>query len=169
MIAHGATFLPDGRRILIAGHEPGQGVRLYLVEVPSGTRSPITPEGTLHTGFKVSPDGRHVAANVGGVYSLYPIESGEPRPMPGIQPGDLVSGWSADGTGVFAFRPDELPVRVYRVDVTSGERAMWRALAPPDPTGIYRMSRLCMTPDGTAYAYSYFLQLLDLHVIDGLR
>uniref|UniRef100_A0A832I4E1 non-specific serine/threonine protein kinase n=1 Tax=Eiseniibacteriota bacterium TaxID=2212470 RepID=A0A832I4E1_UNCEI len=169
MIAHGAAFLPDGQRILVAGHEQGQGVRLYLLDLRSHERTPLTPEGTLHTGFKVSPDGRHVAANVNGVYSLYPIEAGEPRPMPGIQPGDLVSGWTADGAAVFAFRPDELPVRVYRVDVASGERAMWRVLAPPDPTGIYRMSRLCMTPDATAYAYSYFLQLLDLHIIDGLK
>jgi hypothetical protein len=99
----------------------------------------------------------------------YPTEEGEPRAMPGIEPGDMVCGWTSDGGSVFAFRPDELPVRVYQVDLESGERTLWRTLAPPDPTGIYRMSRVRMALDGAAYAYSYFLQLLDLHVIDGLR
>jgi hypothetical protein len=55
------------------------------------------------------------------------------------------------------------------VDIETGERTLSRMLAPPDPTGIYRIGRLRFVLDGAAYAYSYFLHLLDLHVIEGLR
>jgi Tol biopolymer transport system component len=166
---HGATWHPDGQRLILAGNEREHGVRLFLADARTGARTPLTPEGVHHIGFEVSPDGAYVAAQIGGHYTLYPIEQGEPRPMPGITAGDLVCGWSSDGKSVFAYRPDELPVSVYQIDLESGDRTLWRTLAPPDPTGIYRMARLCMTLDGTAYAYSYFLQLLDLHVIEGLR
>jgi eukaryotic-like serine/threonine-protein kinase len=166
---HGAGWHPDGRRLVLAGNEEGHGMRLFVADSTTGERTPISPEGVAHLGFEVSPDGEYVAAQIAGQYTCYPVGAGDPRPMPGLEIGDLVCGWSHDGQAVFTYRPDELPVRVFQVNLTSGERTLWRTLAPPDPTGIYRMARLCMTQDGTAYAYSYFLQLLDLHVIDGLR
>jgi hypothetical protein len=161
--------MPDGRRAVVVANAPDGGARLWILDLESGERRPISPEGVLPVGVEVSPDGRFVAACVAGHYMCYPTEDGEPRPMPGIEPGDLVCGWTVDGAAVFAFRSEELPVRVYEVNLSSGERSLSRTLAPPDPTGIYRMSRVCLTPDGGAYAYSYYLLLLDLHVIEGLR
>ncbi len=169
MRAHAAQWHPDGKRMIFAANAPDEGVRLWNVVLASGERHPICPEGVIPLGFEVSPDGGFVAASVAGQYLCYPTGEGEPRAMPGIEPGDLVCGWTKDGGAVFAFRPDELPVHVYQVNLASGERTLWRTLAPPDPTGIYRMARVRMALDGAAYAYSYFLQLLDLHVIEGLR
>jgi len=169
MRAHAAHWLPDGRHMVLAANAPDEGVRLWKVDIESGERNPISPEGVLPVGFEVSPDGDFVAASVAGQYMCYPTGEGDPRAMPGIEPGDMVCGWTKNGAAVFAFRPDELPVRVYQVNLSNGERSLWRTLAPPDPTGIYRMSRVCTALDGAAYAYSYFLQLLDLHVIEGLQ
>ena len=40
-----ARWFPDGKRVLYSGNEPGQGVRLYVLEVASGKSQPVTPEG----------------------------------------------------------------------------------------------------------------------------
>jgi hypothetical protein len=55
------------------------------------------------------------------------------------------------------------------VNLETGERTRLHALNPPDPTGVYRISRVCMTPDAKTYGYNYYMQLLDLHVITGLK
>jgi hypothetical protein len=77
--------------------------------------------------------------------------------------------WSGDGRALFAWRHYEIPARVHRIDLETGERTLWRELTPPDPTGIYRIGRLRMSADAGAYAYTYYLHLIDLHVIEGLQ
>ena len=49
------------------------------------------------------------------------------------------------------------------------ERSPWRDLTPPDPTGIDRVGRVRMSGDLSAYAYTYYIQLVDLHAVEGLR
>ena len=41
----GASFFPDGKRILVGGQEPGHGVRLYVMDLAGGRPRPISPEG----------------------------------------------------------------------------------------------------------------------------
>ncbi len=77
-------------------------------------------------------------------------------------------GFAFLGTA-FMWRHQEIPARVHRVHLGTGERTPWRELTPPDPTGIYRIGRLHISADGSAYAYTYYMHLLDLHVIEGLR
>jgi hypothetical protein len=55
------------------------------------------------------------------------------------------------------------------VDLDTGERTVSRELTPPDPTGIYRVGRMRMSRDLSAYAYTHYMQLVDLHVVEGLR
>ena len=56
-----------------------------------------------------------------------------------------------------------------QLDLGTGERTIWRSLTPPDPTGIYRIGRVSTSADGTAYGYNYYMQLVDLHVVSGLK
>ena len=77
--------------------------------------------------------------------------------------------WLPDANAMLTYRTNELPARIYRLDLDTGERTVWRELTPPDPTGIYRIGRVHTSADGTAYAYTYYMQLVDLHVIEGLK
>jgi hypothetical protein len=59
---------------------------------------------------------------------------------------------------------------VFRVEISSGDRVLWRTLAPSDPVGVedFRGS-VTITPDARAYCYSYLRRLGDLFVVNGLK
>src|SRR5262249_52154194 len=60
----GATFFPDGNRVLLCGKAEGRRSRLYEAALAGGAPTPVTEEGVSlpeHT-HTISPDGRHVAA-----------------------------------------------------------------------------------------------------------
>jgi outer membrane protein assembly factor BamB len=100
---------------------------------------------------------------------LYPGEPGEPRPAPGFQPGEIPVRWTGDGAAVWVFRPNEVPAKVYRVDMTTGDRSLWKELTPPDPAGVLLIGPILMTADGKSYVYSYRRTLDELFLVEGLR
>ncbi|HEY4908450.1 MAG TPA: hypothetical protein VIJ73_03050, partial [Methylomirabilota bacterium] len=81
-----ATWLPDSKRILFAGSEPGHGLRLYAQNLDGGKPKAITQEGITVglPGFTVASDGKSVAA-IGPDHKcvLYPMDGGSPRPLDG--------------------------------------------------------------------------------------
>jgi hypothetical protein len=42
-------------------------------------------------------------------------------------------------------------------------------ITPPDPSGIWGIQILRMTPSGNAYAYSVVRRLSDLYLVEGLK
>jgi Tol biopolymer transport system component len=170
-IIHGAAcWFPDGTRILFSGTESNHGVRLYVQDVTTSKIEAISPEGTNGISFALSPDGR-LAAAVGpdGKGYFFPVASGEPRPIPGLQVGEAPVAWSADGRALYIYRGGELPAKVYRLDIASGKRTLWRQLMPPDPAGVEYVGPILPSPDGTAYAYGYRRLLSDLYLVEGLK
>jgi serine/threonine protein kinase/Tol biopolymer transport system component len=168
----GSLFFPDGRRILSAANEPGRGSRLYVQDVDGSKPRPISPEGvTLPANVGcISPDARTIAAlGPDRRIMLYPAEPGEPRPAPGLRPDELSIRWTADGHAIWAFRQNEVPAKIYRVDITTGVRSLWKELTPPDPAGVLTMGPILMTADGKSYVYSYRRTLDELFMVEGLR
>jgi hypothetical protein len=55
------------------------------------------------------------------------------------------------------------------VTLATGAREPWKQFSPTDPAGVYKIAPICITPDGTAYAYDALRMLGDLYVADGLR
>ena len=91
-----AQFFPDGKKVLVCGHEEGKAVRCFVQDVAGGKPRPVTPEGT--TQGLVAPDGRLVLVKAsGGALLLYPAEGGEARPVPGATAEDLAIRWNTDG------------------------------------------------------------------------
>src|SRR5262249_22518356 len=97
----GMHWLPNGKQIILNAREPNRGRRYYLQDIESGSLRPITPEGIAASPFAdlnghvISPDGKFiVASDSQGKKSLYPIEGGEPRPLPGLDDEDEVITWS---------------------------------------------------------------------------
>ncbi|HVN76640.1 MAG TPA: protein kinase [Thermoanaerobaculaceae bacterium] len=165
-----ARWFPDGKRIVFSGNEADHGVRLYVQDVDGGKPRAITPEGVSATAFMISPDRESVAAvgpNEKGY--LYPVGDGPARPIPGFAVGEEPVEWAPNGRSLYIYRPGELPARVFRLDVASGERTLWRQLMPSDPAGVERINPIRMTPDGKTYVYGYHRTLADLYLVEGLK
>jgi eukaryotic-like serine/threonine-protein kinase len=162
-----ATLLPDGKRLLFEGYEPGRARRNWVGSVSGGKPTPITPEGTV--GQQVSPDGKLLAAiDTDRRFWLYPIEGGQPRTLPGIEPGEGAIRWSADGKYLFV-ASDGIPVEVHRIGVITGQRQLVYTLAPSDTAGLWNIGPVLVTPDGRSYVYSDYRILSDLYLVSGLR
>jgi eukaryotic-like serine/threonine-protein kinase len=161
-------WFPDGKRVTFSGNEPGHGVRLYVQDVEGGKPQPITPEGT--TTPLPSSDGTLVAG-IGPDQRgyLYPVASGEPRPIPGFVPGDTPIAWSADGRSLYVYRFGELPAKVFRLEIKTGQKTLWRQLMPIDPAGVNIISPILVAPDGKSYVYGHRRLLSDLYSVEGLK
>jgi hypothetical protein len=58
---------------------------------------------------------------------------------------------------------------VFRLDLQTGERSLWREFSPPQPAGIVGTIDPALTADGSAWAYSVLRHLNDLYVLEGVR
>ncbi|MFY9947424.1 MAG: protein kinase [Candidatus Sulfotelmatobacter sp.] len=165
-----AHWFPDGKRILFSADEPGKGVRFYVYDMASGKSKPISQEGVNGTAFALSPDSQEIAA-IGPDEKgyLYPVAGGDPRPINGINQGEQPITWSGDGQSLYIYQPGELPARVYRLDLKSGKRTLWKELMPSDPAGVENIGPIYMTPDAKSCVFGYHRMLADLYLVEGLK
>jgi Tol biopolymer transport system component len=164
----GARLFSDGRRILFNGRESGHDLRSYVQEINGGAPRAITPENTR--ALALSPDGEWAAAiGAGQAISLWPVSGGPSRPVQGSEPGDRPVGWSADGRFLWLFRRSEVPAHVFRLDIDTGRRSLWKTLVPPDVAGVYSIIEFRITPSGHSYFYSYTRLLSELYLVRSLR
>jgi eukaryotic-like serine/threonine-protein kinase len=162
-----ARFLADGKHITINANEPGHGVRCYLLNVDGGKPVPVTPEGV--TGGLVSSDGLYILANNGSSAAVYPIAGGAPRSIPGIEPGFIPLQWSEDDSSIYGYRPGQVPTKVYKINLASGQTSVIQELQPQVATGVVEIAPVVMNRDGSRFAYSYDQVFSVLYIISGLR
>jgi eukaryotic-like serine/threonine-protein kinase len=164
-----ALFLPGGHRIIFEGNESGHKVRAYLLDPDSGALPrAITPEGA-HGAAAITSDGNFLLAQDEKDRPMfYPVAGGAPRAAQGVQPGERVVGISSDNRTLFVSGPG-LPQKVYRLNVASGQRQLWKEVGPADRTGAENIPRLVVLQDGKAYFYYYFRSLSELYLFRGLK
>jgi serine/threonine protein kinase/Tol biopolymer transport system component len=165
-----AHWLHDGRHIVFSGNEPGKGVRLYVMEVDSGKTQAITQEGVNGTAFVISPNSQWVAG-IGPDQKgyLYPVAGGEPKLVPGLNPGEQPITFSADNRSLYVYQPGEIPARVDRLDLETGKRTLWKQLMPSDPAGVETIGPILITPDAKTCVFGYHRMLADLYLVEGLK
>jgi dipeptidyl aminopeptidase/acylaminoacyl peptidase len=165
-----ADWLPDGKSIIFTATEPGAGTRLFLRDAAGGKPRALTPEGYRLFRGTVSPDSKFVAVSGPDrrLY-LYPVAGGEPTVLAGLGPNDVPVRFTTDGRFLFVHERGQMPLRVYRYEVASGSKELWREVMPADAAGLNTINRIVVTADGKAYAYSYFRILSYLQLIDGLK
>jgi DNA-binding winged helix-turn-helix (wHTH) protein/Tol biopolymer transport system component len=168
-IDHGfATLLPDGKRFLFDGVEPGHAPRTWVQDGSDGKPQPITPEGVI--GNYVSPDGELMAAvDLEHKFVLYPVDGGPPKTLSGIEPGEVPIRWSADSKHLFVATFRAVPVTIYRTEVSTGRRQFVSKIAPSDLAGLWGFLLVHITPDGKSYVYSDYRILSDLYLSSGLK
>jgi DNA-binding winged helix-turn-helix (wHTH) protein/Tol biopolymer transport system component len=158
------NWFPDGSHIVFEGSEPGHPIRSWIMNASGGPPTPFTPEGT--SGRLISPHGDMLCAtDSAGKLWLYPISGGPPVEVKGVEQGDLPVRWTQDGKGLLISRTENLPVRIYTLDLATGRRRLIRELAPRDPAGVISdISQAYATADATSFVYSYYRLDSDLYV-----
>ena len=168
-----AAWYPDGKQVIFQGREPGHDWRYYIQSIDGGPPRAITPEGTIASasnGTFVSPDGKWIlVSNAENQFALYPVDGGEPRTIQHLENEDEIIGWDNDGHSLYVARTAEMPLKVYRFDLTTGRRELRKEVMPADLAAIHATKTILMTPDGKGCAYSVNRKFTDLYLVEGLK
>jgi eukaryotic-like serine/threonine-protein kinase len=162
------AWFPDSTRVAYTATV--QGIRrVYLQEIGGNPRA-ITPEGT--TLEAMSPDGaRFLVTGWPGKAKgrvLFRVDGGAAEPVRWLTGDDLVWGFASGGTAVYLSTASERS-RIYRLDLASGRRELWKELHPSDSAGIRSLVRLRITPDGKSIAYGLVRTASVLYLVEGLK
>jgi eukaryotic-like serine/threonine-protein kinase len=168
----GAAWTPDGKRIVFVGNEPGHRIRYYVQNLDGGVPRAITPENVSFNNsdpLTISPDGRSVAvASLDGKIVLYPLDKGSPRAIPKLADGFAPLRW-CPGNSLMVHQAGDVPVKILRVDVETGEQTLWKELAPANRTGLAGIDVVRVGADCQSSAYSALYLPSELWIVDGLR
>jgi DNA-binding winged helix-turn-helix (wHTH) protein/Tol biopolymer transport system component len=164
---HPVQWLADGKRLMFSGREPGHASRCYVQAIDGGKPRALTPEGYNYC--KVSPDGRWVAARdlSDNPAQLFPVDGGEPQEIAGLLAHENLT-WSSDPDIVYVSAWNGVPVKIYRLNINTGERQLFRELNPSDMTGICELSKILVSANGRGYVYGFTRLLSDLYLANGL-
>jgi hypothetical protein len=117
----------------------------------------------------ISPDGQTILAiDRERKWGWYPVAGGAAQPALGLTADDAppsVVGWSADGRAFFIHTGTDVPARIDRIDIKTGQRTLLKELGPPDLTGLATFDPLTVSRDGSQYAYRYRKVLSTLFVV----
>jgi dipeptidyl aminopeptidase/acylaminoacyl peptidase len=164
-----ATWFPDGRSICCLASEQGRARRLYKIDIATGKREPFSEEGISYYDSLVSPDGRFALAHAPGrILTVYPVDGGASRRLEGAIEFERPVSWSEKGDAVYVYNRGELPAKMWRISLGSGERTLFREISPADATGVEGIATARMTPDRKALAYSYYQRLSRMYTVEGL-
>jgi dipeptidyl aminopeptidase/acylaminoacyl peptidase len=165
----GAEWLPGGRRIVALAAGEDEELRIHLIDPESGSVRPLSEEVVAPARFFGTPDGKAVAAlGPDRRLRLYRVDGGGSVPVPGAEEGEGPVAWLDGGRTLLVNRVGDTPARVFRIEMATGARMIWRDLAPADPAGLLDVGPIHVTPDGGSYVYSYRRWLSTLYLVEGL-
>ena len=163
------AWLPDGKGVVFSARGPEGVLRLYVQSLPGKPRA-IGPEKTRIQSYSspVSPDGKYVVGLHASQMLLVPIDGeGEFRVVAGVSPtDDRVIQWSSDSRALYVYRLGERPLKVWLLDLETGQRRLWKEFAVEDSVGT---PHIRVTPDGKTWVYSARQVLSELYLVEGLR
>jgi hypothetical protein len=173
---------PTGERFLHRGRPQNRDLLLFAGRGRAllGRRSRRRPaDGVSLPGvngdiaYAFSPDGTQIAyGDTDRRIRIAAIAGGTPATLPGdpVAECDFLTDWLNDGKHLVVQNDCDVPERVYRVSLASGERSLWRDVQPSDGVGVIQVNRARFTSDGRGYAFPYLRTLAsDLFLAEGLK
>ena len=76
---------------------------------------------------------------------------------------------AANGRSAYIRDLGKVPTRVFRLDLSTGEKKPFIQLSPGDPLGLASIRSVRVTPDGKSYAYTYERALSELYLVEGVK
>ncbi|PYQ00533.1 MAG: hypothetical protein DMF82_21895, partial [Acidobacteria bacterium] len=76
--------------------------------------------------------------------------------------------FGGDGQWIYATEFVGGVAGIYRHEIPSGRRQLWKEITPADPAGVWLIEPI-FTPDGGAYVYTIHRTLSSLYLVEGLR
>ena len=164
---YAVTFSSDGRFVLASAIDSQREIRDYLIDLRAGNLKAITPAGSKDG--KLSPDGTKVVTRNLAAQKpiLVDVASGKTSDIPGIDSRDEVIGWSSNSRSVFVW-DQELPARLFALDVTTGRRDLVQLVEPTSIVGSM-YAHLVASGDGKTVAYRLRRGLYVIYLSDGLH
>jgi dipeptidyl aminopeptidase/acylaminoacyl peptidase len=160
-------WFPDARHLLVCGAEAGRLPRCYRTDLDGTAFTPVTEEGVAAA---LAPDGTTVVlTTTEGAARVATLGQPESRPVTSLGAGDRLIGWSGDSRAVYVQRGSEVPVRVERVTLATGERTLALTIAPDGVGDPATVTVVDWVGDGRAYAYNYSTTPSVLFVVTGAR
>ena len=171
-----ATWLPDGKQILVVASAAGHTPITYLQDVSSGMARQITREGRYavfahDVAVNVSPDGQYFLTTDGGNhYWIQPIGGGEAREIKGLTEGDFPIEWHNNSQNIFLERRASLDaIDIYDLNLATGTRKLWTHFSPADKTAMVTMRHALITADGAHSLYAVQRCYSTLFVAKNIR
>jgi Tol biopolymer transport system component len=164
-----AFLSADGRWLLFPGNEPGRVPRLWLLDLERpGLPRPVSPEGV--TNGTLAPDGTAIViSDDAGRILLCPVSGSDCSPVKGAQPDDTPEQWQGTGRAILVWNRNRTwPAQIYRVDLATGERRLWKEINPSDPAGVL-YGNLFLARDGEHYIYRVRRVTGQLFLGEGLK
>ena len=108
------------------------------------------------------PDGRV------GIWSL---DGNTLQLVPGLPPKFNVTGWTPDGSSIYAVTSQlgQKSVKLLKVNTTTGKTEFWKEFGSGLSGGISGVAPPHFSSDGSAYAYVYVRTLSQAYVAKGLK
>jgi hypothetical protein len=117
-----------------------------------------------------SPDGHSLIAGRRGAWNVFSLETPASKPVPGLEPTERPSAWTADSQHIFTQTINPTGVTLNKVDLNSGRHEVWQVLKPKDQLGLRPMIfPVAITPDGRWMTFAYGNQLGQLYRSDNLK
>jgi hypothetical protein len=163
-------WLPDSKRIVFVGTEPRHGARYYVQDSVQSPPRAISGEDIVFDrsadDIVLSPNGHRLAtAMQDHSVQLLPISGGPPEPVPGVA--GLTPVAFCRDESLLVYRSGEMPARISRVNLKTGQKTQWKELAPP-PTGLGNIQPIRVAADCESYAYTAIYSTTTLFVVSGL-
>ncbi|MGC1461857.1 MAG: winged helix-turn-helix domain-containing protein [Terracidiphilus sp.] len=165
---HPVLWMPDGRQVVFPGKFAGHESQCFIQSINGGKPRALTPEGV--SWCHPSPDGKWIAASdvASRQNRLYPVNGGESHAIPGMLPGENFS-WTSDPKYMYVNKWQQLPINIYRLNIVTGQRQLFKELNPADDIGLCDLGHVILSADGRSYVYGYTRLLSDLYQVKGLR
>jgi Tol biopolymer transport system component len=161
-------FMPDGKRFIFNGYQPGKRPRVWIQPLAGGPAVPVTPEGIAANHLSV--DGMRVLArDTDGARKLFPVDppGGAPEPIKFLEPVESILRF-IDGHTVFVRRAGQNgAIQVSRLDLATGKRTPVRVVTPPAEAGGGCV--LLVSVDANSYACNFTATNSDLFLVKGLK
>jgi hypothetical protein len=86
----------------------------------------------------------------------------------GLLPGEDYA-WSSDPRFTYVDQLNQLPLKIYRLNIVTGQRQLFKELNPADAVGLSHFGNIMLSADGRSYIYGFARLLSDLYLVKGLQ